>query len=73
MAPFGLPVVPLVKCSSAISSGRVASSDEITRCALAIAASRSTALRHRLAGSPPTINTWRRLGRAARTGATFFL
>ena len=66
-APLGFPVVPLVKCSSAMSSGSVGGIS-YSGDAAAISSSSPQVL---TSPEPSTIRTCSRSGRSARSLATF--
>ena len=69
-APFGVPVVPLVKCSSAGASGSVGPISKRSS-ALAMSAPRSCVPGASSAG-PPATSTWRSAGSRSRSPAIFW-
>ena len=71
-APFGLPVVPLVKCSSAGSSGRVWRTSNVVGDQPMSVLSSIVCSGISLSGSSCTISTCFSAGRSWRIGAIFF-
>ncbi len=70
IAPFGVPVVPLVKCSSAMSSGRVSAIGKLGEALASNERRWSTSAPLSVARSSSTRMTWRRPGRSPRICAT---